>query len=132
MLNIFPLPSMFSISTFPDYVDLTSVKGNASRTSKRPRSIDAPCFGKVCPTAVQKRALLRVSHFGDRASDFHCQAPKGIRDQLTSQSCHNTLSASVASAQVWTDLIDWSGFSFACLPTCLSGEHTPRGMDEAV
>ena len=102
----FPLASMFSTSTFPDSVDLTSVKGDASRARRRPRSIDAPHFRKMCPIAVQNRALLPVSHFGDGASDFHCQAPEWIRNQLTSRSCSGALSAGLASAQVWKVLID--------------------------
>ena len=56
---------------------------------------------KVCSIAVQNRALLSVSHFGNGASDLHCQAPKGIQNQLTSHSCSATLSAGLASAQVW-------------------------------
>ena len=82
--------------------------------------------------AVQNRALLNVSHFGDGASDFHCQAPKGTRNQLTSQSCNGTLSAGLASTQVRKVFVDRFFLVFACLPTCRSGEHTSRGMDDAV
>ena len=60
ILTIFPPASMFSTSTFPDSVDLTSVKGSASRARRRPRSIVAPRFGSVLAIAVQNRALLNV------------------------------------------------------------------------
>ena len=124
--------SMLTTSTFPDSADLTSVKGDASCARRKPRSIDAPCFGKSCPIAVQNRALLSVSHFGDGASAFHCEAPKGIRNQWTSQSCNGTFSAGLASAHVWKDCIDRLCFVLACLPTYLSGEDTSRWMDDAV
>ena len=81
--------SMFSTSTLPD-----SVKGDASRERRQSRSIDAPRFGKDCP-------IDQVSHLGEGASDFHCRAPKEIRNQLTSQSCNGILSAGLTSAQVW-------------------------------
>ena len=116
ILTIFPPTSMFRRSTFPDSLDLTSVRVVASRVRRRPRSIVAPDFGRVLAIAVQKRTLLNVSHFGVGASGDHCQAPKGIRAQLTSQSCNSTLCTRLASAQLQKDFV---AQFVLCLHVCL-------------